>query len=394
MSQKTRAFTLIELLMVIAIIGILAALIIVSLAGARSKANDTKRKNNARNIDTALAQYYQENASLYPVQNTDGGVDVNTLSTILSPTYLSSTNVFIHDKTASYISSSSGSSYGQAWELENIAETAVNTGNGVYATKSANAAGVVAVPAKGGAVGFNGTSTDVTINEPGSGTNLHPAAFSVAFWVNPSSVTGSHVLVHKNASSVGWRVWLNANHVNADYQGATGGTTLTSASTTALSVGKWYYIVVTYASGSVKIYVSSTATAGTMGNPTFDNTTDTNPIVMGGIPTGSGWTAFNGSVDDFRLYNRVLTTTEVGYLYNSGYGSYGTPGEINSTTPPLLVGLRFNEGTGTTLNNYTTATSATGTITNGTWNTGNSPLGLTSIGASLTGKAFVTYGPQ
>ena len=63
---QKRAFTLIELLVVIAIIGILASLIIVSLSGARSKATDTQLKNNARNIDTALAQYYQDNNSKYP----------------------------------------------------------------------------------------------------------------------------------------------------------------------------------------------------------------------------------------------------------------------------------------------------------------------------------------
>ena len=40
------------------------------------------------------------------------------------------------------------------------------------------------------------------------------------------------------------------------------------------------------------------------------------------------------------------------------------------------------------------ATSATGTLANGTWTTGVSPLGLTPIGSNLTGKAFVTYGPQ
>ena len=62
---NSRGFTLIELLVVIAIIGILASLIIVSLSGARQKANDTTIKNNARNIDSALAQYNLDNGGRY-----------------------------------------------------------------------------------------------------------------------------------------------------------------------------------------------------------------------------------------------------------------------------------------------------------------------------------------
>ncbi|MEK7534934.1 MAG: prepilin-type N-terminal cleavage/methylation domain-containing protein [Patescibacteria group bacterium] len=67
---QKRAFTLIELLVVIAIIGILASLIIVSLSGARGKAQDTQTKNNIRSIGTALEQYGLDQATLtYPNAN-------------------------------------------------------------------------------------------------------------------------------------------------------------------------------------------------------------------------------------------------------------------------------------------------------------------------------------
>lgn len=66
--QGKRGFTLIELLVVIAIIGLLASVVLVSLNGARTKARDTKKKADLKQISTGLQLFYDKNGRM-PANN-------------------------------------------------------------------------------------------------------------------------------------------------------------------------------------------------------------------------------------------------------------------------------------------------------------------------------------
>jgi prepilin-type N-terminal cleavage/methylation domain-containing protein len=76
------AFTLVELMIVLAIIGILSSVIIASTSAARGKARDNRRITDMKEIQLGLALYYDVNKS-YPA-----GSDISALSVLVSQRYL------------------------------------------------------------------------------------------------------------------------------------------------------------------------------------------------------------------------------------------------------------------------------------------------------------------
>lgn len=84
LQQKLQAgFTIIELLIVIAIIGILATLVLTNFQGAQAKGRDTVRKNDINSIYQKLEEYYNENGG-YPdatlAASTFAGIDAGALT--------------------------------------------------------------------------------------------------------------------------------------------------------------------------------------------------------------------------------------------------------------------------------------------------------------------------
>lgn len=138
-----KAFTLVELMVVITVIAILMTIAIVSFTRIQKQARDTKRKADVRTLQTALQAYFTE-FQAYPIMTTS--TIATTALTSLTPTYiptiptapLGSAGI---NTSYMYISSTTGFTYSLCTSLETAT---ASSGIGMWVASTSNAGGYVA----------------------------------------------------------------------------------------------------------------------------------------------------------------------------------------------------------------------------------------------------------
>lgn len=120
-------FTIIELLIVIAIIGILATLVLTNFQGAQAKGRDTVRKNDINSLYQKLEEYYNENGG-YPDSTlsaaTFPGIDAEALVDADGATI---TSTFTNSGTAPTLTQTNTNEY--AYAAYDGCDTATPTGS-------------------------------------------------------------------------------------------------------------------------------------------------------------------------------------------------------------------------------------------------------------------------
>lgn len=138
--QKQSGFTIVELLIVIVVIGILAAITIVAFNGVQQKGRDAKRSNDISYIKKLLEMYKADN-STYPAVCAGGdnsGCTITTLASALVPTYAQSIPQDVNaSRPYHYVKGSGTESYGiyiQGYESTAPCKTGVNVVSGWWGT--------------------------------------------------------------------------------------------------------------------------------------------------------------------------------------------------------------------------------------------------------------------
>ena len=229
------------------------------------------------------------------------------------------------------------------WKLDETGgTTAVDSAGGNDGTLTN---GPVWTPGKiDGGLEFDGVNDRVsagTFDVSGSGLTLMG-------WFNADTIPTSDPRIISKASSTSeadawWQ--LSTTDVGASrylrMRIKAGGITTTFAdSSTNLLPGQWYFAVGTYhaASGQMKLYLEGAEIAS--GTHAVGGPVDTDPTVP--VAIGANGTAerfFDGILDDVRVYDRVLSTTEIAGLFTAGGGGGGGGGGS-----PTIVEVRVATG--------------------------------------------------
>jgi len=133
--------------------------------------------------------------------------------------------------------------------------------------------------------------------------------FSVSVWFNPTNTNRGSLFSSYNSTGVtayGVNLYIQGGGMSAAYNAIqnVGGSS-------AISVGTWYHAVITVnSSNGLTLFVN-----GSQVGSTITQTPSINGLMIGNVQDGGGSYAFSGYLDDYRIYNRVLSGGEISAIY-------------------------------------------------------------------------------
>ena len=125
-NARKQGFTLIEILIVVAIIGILASVVLVGLGPLQRQGRDARRISDLKQVQTGLELYYNRNG-FYPTMSVTDQTGWSNLSSDLIGADIGISNVPIEPNTSrSYLYESDGNVYVLGATLDDSQNAALN----------------------------------------------------------------------------------------------------------------------------------------------------------------------------------------------------------------------------------------------------------------------------
>jgi hypothetical protein len=197
-----------------------------------------------------------------------------------------------------------------------------SSGNGFNATSCPNTTGsTTPVAGKFGNAGSFDGSDDYVLKAP-SGAMAMANNITVSMWVKPggqlNEANGFWSYGHDTARYIDWFGHDGSGRLQIKEAGGTLEGTLTG--TTILTTTNWYFVTATISQDQIKIYLNGNLEAS---GDLMDGTFSAFNFMNIGTGENEGLTAFNGKIDEVRLYNRILSASEINQLYNFAPGPSG-----------------------------------------------------------------------
>ncbi|MFA5013513.1 MAG: LamG-like jellyroll fold domain-containing protein [Candidatus Paceibacterota bacterium] len=294
---KINAFTLIELLIVIAIIGILSALIVVGMSSTTQKATIAKAQvfsNSLRNslMGNLVSEWKFDGSGL-----NDGD---------------SATTAYTQD----------------TWSGGNNCSI-----NGSPKVKTGSNC------VNSSCLQFNGSSDYLSC---GTGVLIGSNSFTFSFWGKTSINNAMQSVIRRTASVTGWSGYFKVpagESLNGLFEITSGtysaGSIYRYISPTNSNLntvdGKWHFLVGTCDRSQHRapdVYLDGVLVNG-ISNGTCDLLTDDIPAGTLYIGSGSTFYYFNGSIDDVRIFNIAITIVQIQQDYFAGINKLLANNQIN-----------------------------------------------------------------
>jgi len=201
--------------------------------------------------------------------------------------------------------------------------------------------------------GTTGTymTMDTWICPAASGTN----GFSMTAWVYPTSITGNPTICYLSNGTASVSITLNTTgQIDFSFNNTTGSNYIINNFN--LVPNRWYFVTVTakYSTGTSGIYnyFVNDVSLGYFVAPWPNVASSYTTNYLGGFPSGTTIAGangtlgnFTGNIEEFRVYNRTLTSQDVLSLWSAGYST----NQYSNLIDPSGLNLYFPFDQGTLL---------------------------------------------
>jgi hypothetical protein len=256
------------------------------------------------------------------------------------------------------------------------------------------------------AYSFNG-STSSYIQYPNTVANMtQNSIFSFSFWAK-GSAAGSVLSKYFNLDAGKSQFHITLSDIYGNGTGGAGnGDRL--GFTPTLNTWDHYVVVLKNGTGNTKVYRNGNTTPIATGRLNYNPATSTTNLFVGRMTDGGQLNPLNGLVDDIKIYNRELQTTDVANLYNSenalntlsesGFSNIATTNVTSKRALYVNKATGSNSNSGTNASPYATIQYALSQVTEGDTviisdHTYNETLNITSNFSNIViGSKFIQDG--
>lgn len=205
------------------------------------------------------------------------------------------------------------------WKLDEASGNAVDSSGNSYSLVNTNTASYVSGKINNG-ISFNGTSNYLTATLVSALPKI-----SINVWVNLSTFSGIQMLYsneERSSSKYGVSLYTNGSLVGNQlvFSIGNGATHVDRTIAQTLTVNTWYMVTFTFDSNALKVYVDGVQKdSATLGFTSIGSNTS-NRFRLGAEAGATPLYYYSGKLDEFGIWERLLSPTEITDLYNSGSG--------------------------------------------------------------------------